>query len=258
MTGTRTRQARPSSLRVFEIAQLVASSSQPVSLDYISRATDIPKPTAYRLINALVQGGFLLREARPKCYSAGDRLSALAVTVMSNSTLRGERRAILKTLVDQIGETCNFTTLVGTDLLFVDRVEAEWPLRVHLKPGSQVPIHATASGKLFLSQVPARVRRRVLHGAPLERLTAKTVTDPTVLEAELARIRKSKVATDDEGFLAGLIAVAVPVLGRNRSMIGTVAVNAPSARMNLSQALEHVPLLRRAASDLSRIYKRFQ
>ena len=69
---------------------------------------------------------------------------------------------------------------------------------------------------------------------------------------------KSKVSTDDEGYLAGLISVAVPVLGRNRRMIGTVAVHAPSARLSLKKALEHVGLLKAAAGDLGRIYRQFK
>ena len=151
-----------------------------------------------------------------------------------------------------------FTTLDVTDIVYVDRVEAAWPLRVHLQPGSHVPIHCTSSGKLFLSHMPARQRRRLIYAAPLERFTAKTITDPARLELELARIRKSKVATDDEGYFAGLISVAVPVLGRNRRMIATVAVHAPTARLSLKRALEHVGLLKRAASDLGSIYRQFK
>lgn len=247
----------PPSLRSFEIAEFVALAPQPVSLEGISTGTGIPKPTLHRFINSLVQAGVLLREPHEKAYSVGMRLTAMAAGVMSHSALRDERRSILRGLVDQIGETCNFTTLDGNDIVYVDRVEAAWPLRLHLQPGSHVPIHCTSSGKLFLAHMPARRRSQLLHNTPLKRFTGKTITDPEKLEAELKRIRKTKISTDDEGYLAGLISVAVPVLGRNRRMIGTVAVHAPTARMSLKQALGHAGLLRRAASDLGRIYKQF-
>lgn len=252
------REPGRSSLRSFDIVEVIARSAEPVTLDHIASATGIPKSTAHRLINALVDAGVLLREARPKSYSAGTRLSAMVVESMSKSTFRDERRAILKELVDQIGETCNFTTLDGTELVYVDRVEAGWPLGLTLQPGSKVPIHCTASGKMFLSRLPARLRRRVLYGSPLQRFAPKTITDPARLEKELLRIRKTRVSTDDEGFLAGLIAVAVPVLGRDRRIIATVSVHAPTARMSLKRALEHVNLLRRAAGDLGRIYRQFK
>jgi DNA-binding IclR family transcriptional regulator len=256
MTAT-TRHAYPPSLRSLQIAEFVALASQPVTLGGIAAGTGIPKPSLHRFINALVETGVLLREPHERSYSVGSRLTAIAAGVMSHSSLRDERRSVLRTLVDQIGETCNFTTLDGNDIVYVDRVEAAWPLRLHLQPGSHVPIHCTSSGKLFLAHMPARRRRQLLYAGPLERFTGKTITDPGRLEAELKRIRKTKISTDDEGYLAGLISVAVPVWGRNRRMIGTVAVHAPNARMNLKQALAHVALLRRAASDLARIYRRF-
>jgi IclR family transcriptional regulator, acetate operon repressor len=252
------REPLRSSLRSFEIAEAVVQSATPVTLDHIAHATGIPKSTAHRLIKLMAGARVLLREAGPKRYSAGARLSAMVVGIMSKSTLRDERRAILKGLVDQIGETCNFTTLDGTELIYVDRVEASWPLGLTLQPGSKVPIHCTASGKVFLSQIPARLRRRILYGAPLQRFTSKTITDPAQLEKELIRIRKTRVSTDDEGFLAGLIAVAVPVFGRDRRVIATVSVHAPTARMSLTRALKHVNLLRRAAGDLGRIYRQFE
>ena len=247
----------PPSLRSFQIAEFVALASQPVSLSGIAAGTGIPKPSLHRFVNSLAKAGVLLREPQDKAYSVGVRLAAIAASVMSHSSLRDERRSILRGLVDQIGETCNFTTLDGNEVVYVDRVEAAWPLRLHLQPGSRVPIHCTSSGKLFLAHMTARRRRQLLYNAPLKRFTGKTITDPVRLEAELRRIRKTKISTDDEGYLAGLISVAVPVLGRNRRMIGTVAVHAPNARMSLKQALAQVGLLRRAASDLARIYKKF-
>jgi DNA-binding IclR family transcriptional regulator len=248
----------PNSLRGIAIAEVVALAAEPVSLYTIAVATGIPKPTLHRFINALVDSRMLLREAHGKAYSAGERLSAIAAGVMSHSSLHSERRSILRTLVDQIGETCNFTTIDVHDVVYVDRVEAAWPLRVHLQPGSHVPIHCTSSGKLFLAHMTARKRRRLLYGAALKRFTGKTITDPARLDAELMRIRKTKISTDDEGYLAGLISVAVPVLGRNRRIIGTVSVHAPTARLSLKRALDHVGLLRRAASDLGKIYRQFK
>lgn len=247
----------PPSLRSFQIAEFVALASGPVSLSDIAAGTGVPKPSLHRLVNSLTEAGVLLREPHDKAYSAGMRLTAIAAGVMSHSTLRDERRSILRGLVDRIGETCNFTTLDGNEVVYVDRVEAAWPLRLHLQPGSRVPIHCTSSGKMFLAHMNARRRRQLLYNAPVKRFTSKTITDPERLEAELRRIRKTKVSTDDEGYLAGLISVAVPVLGRNRRIIGCVAVHAPNARMSLRKALDQVSLLRRAASDLGRIYKQF-
>lgn len=246
--------SRSACLRGLAIMEAVAQSATPLRLDQIAARSKIPRPTAHRLVRALVAAQVLLRETHAKTYSVGNRLSELALGALTNSSLRAARHVILKGLVEQIGETCNFTTLDGNEIVYIDRVEAGWPLRLHLQPGSRVPIHCTSSGKLFLSQMPALQRRRLIFGTPLKRYTAKTITDPKRLEAELKRIRKTRISTDDEGFLSGLISVAIPVYDAHKRMIATVAVHAPSARMSLKTALGHVPLLRRAATELGKIY----
>ena len=159
----------------------------------------------------------------------------------------------MQTLVEEIGETCNFTMRDGVDVIYIDRVEADWPLRLHLQPGSRVPLHCTASGKLFLSRLPARERRRLLATLPLTRHTGKTIIDPGALEDALCTIRRTGISTDDGEFLDGLIAVAVPVMDRKKKnqMRAAIAVHAPTARLSLAGAMEHVDALREAAAQLS-------
>ena len=67
---------------------------------------------------------------------------------------------------------------------------------------------------------------------------------------------KSQEISDDEGYLEGLISVALPVYGLNRSILGTVAVHAPVARLSLERGLAYVPQIRRAASELASAYRR--
>lgn len=247
-------ESRAASLRAFDVVEVVAKSPGPITLDEIAALTGLPKPSAHRFLIALSEAQLLRRDALAKSYSVGPRLAELAISALTNAPLRTARHAILKGLVDEIGETCNFTTLDGGEVVYIERVESGWPLRLHLHPGSRVPIHCTSSGKLFLSQMPAQQRRRLLNGAPLKRYTAKTVIDPEMLERELRRIRRTKISTDDEGFLSGLISVAVPVFSRRNKILATVAVHAPSARLSLQRALRHVPLLQRAAEELCELY----
>jgi DNA-binding IclR family transcriptional regulator len=169
---------------------------------------------------------------------------------MLNGSLRAERRAILSRLVEEIGETCNFTMLDGAQVIYVDRVEASWPLRMNLTAGSRVPLHCTASGKLLLALLPKASRERLTAQLGLARYTESTITDEKRLAAELARIRANRYATDDEEFHAGLVCVAVPVLGNKRAC-AALAVQAPVSRMPLERALGYLPTLRRAASAMA-------
>ena len=53
--------------------------------------------------------------------------------------------AVLRHLVEELGESCNITALSGSEVLYLDRVETPAPLRFYLHPGSRVPAHCSAS-----------------------------------------------------------------------------------------------------------------
>lgn len=241
--------------RAFRMLETVAGSPVPLGLEKIALSVGIPKPTAHRLLAEMVEQGVLLRDATSKAFTLGRRAADLSITSLLNASWRTERHAILEGLVARIGETCNLTALDGTSVRYVDRVEADWPLRLVLKPGSRVPLHCTSSGKLFLAHMPSRLRRHLIFETPIERFTAKTIVDPKALERECLRIRRQGHATDDGGFLAGLISAAVPVIRRHGRVIIALAVHAPAARMPLKRALDCLPLLERAAGRLARLYE---
>ncbi|MDW8468676.1 MAG: IclR family transcriptional regulator, partial [Burkholderiales bacterium] len=222
------------------------------SLADLSTEARLPKPTLYRMLGMLAGAGLVAREPGTRRWAPGPRLAALARNTMLNGGLaRAARRAVLARLVEAIGETCNFTMLDGAEVLYLERVEAAWPLRMALAAGSRVPVHCTASGKLLLAMLPKESRTRLLAHLSLSRHTAATITDRAALEAELARIRAQGYATDNEEYLAGLVCIAVPVAASSRRAVAALAVQAPASRMPLARALEHLPLLRRAAGELS-------
>ncbi len=137
-------------------------------------------------------------------------------------------------------------------MLYVDRVETHWPLRLQFAIGSRVPLYCTASGKLYLSTLPQSQRRRVLARIDFEAHTPNTITDVDALETALDKVREEEIGTDNEEFLNGMVAVAVPVKDSRGRLCATIATQAPIQRMDLDAARSYIPNLRRAAAALSR------
>lgn len=136
-------------------------------------------------------------------------------------------------------------------MVYLDRVETAWPLRMNLQTGSRVPLHCSASGKLLLAHLPRAARQRLLERLPLERFTDSTLTSRAKLERELERIRAAGGATDDQEYITGLICVAAPVRVARGRVAAAVAVHAPTSHLPLDEALKHLPDLERAADALS-------
>ncbi len=244
------RDQIPPLLRALAVLEQVAASGHALSLQEAATGAGLPKPTAYRMLAVLEEAGLIAREPAGRRVTPGPRLARLALDVMLNASLRAPRRAILASLASAVGETCNLTMLDGDSVIYLDRVESAWPLRVSMQPGSRVPLHCTASGKLLLALLPSARRTRLVEGLALTPYTPQTITSPGALDRALKRIRRDGLATDNEEYLAGLVCVAVPIRTAAGRVVASVAVHAPLARMSLDQALAHVPLLERAAAAL--------
>ena len=152
-------------------------------------------------------------------------------------------------LVADVRETCNVTMLEGDHIVYLDRVESDWPLQIRLDVGSHVPLHCTASGKLFLSLGPSSLRNSVLK-TKLQRHTPHTLTSTQKLEAELERCARTELGVDHEEFIEGMNAVAVPVFNARRRICATVSVHGPAGRLTMKRALGLVPALRTAAKAI--------
>jgi IclR family acetate operon transcriptional repressor len=238
-------------LRAFAVLERIAAAEEPPTLEELTRAIGLPKPTIFRILRLLVRGGLVQREVHEKRYLVGERASALALDVQMQSPRRRERRAILARLVEAVGETCNFTMLDGTDVVYLERVETSASVRLHMKTGSRVPLHCTASGKLLLSEVPLAQVRRLLGPGPLPRYTQRTIVSMSALERELVKIRASGVGTDNGEYLVDSVCVAVAVRDQRSRMCAAIAVHGPAPRMTLKKGYGFLPAMNDAAAAIA-------
>ena len=236
--------------RSLRLLALLANEGRALSLADLAARLALPKGTAHRICTQLLAGGFLARDADERSFTVGPALRQLAFDTLNHGVVRGLRHEVLAELVAKVGETCNFTTLDGTQVLYLDRVEAQWPLRLTLDVGSHVPLHCTASGKLFLAQMPQPARDALIAQLPLPKMTRNTMASAKGLRAECERIAQQGYACDREEFIAGLIAVAVPVLGSDGLARAAIAVHAPVARLSLEAAVANLAALRAAATRM--------
>ena len=240
-------------MRLFALLEVIAAKDQRYALQDLVEETGLPKPTLHRMLQQLESAGLLRREGDSRLYGVGTRLRRLAENLLLNDSHHGARHAVLRHLVEEIGESCNLTALSGSEVVYLDRVETAAPLRFYLHPGSRVPVHCSASGKVFLAQMTPAQRRRLLANAPLEAYTPKTLTDFEQIEREVQRVRKDGFAFDDEEFLPGLLCIAALVPNESGPSNLCVAVQAPVMRLGMDKAKQLLPALQRAAQALARI-----
>ncbi len=237
--------------KALAILEAVADNAQPTAISHLATLLDMSKPTAHRIATTLEELGFLQRDVLSRKVIEGDRLVHMALNTLRVAARRGARHAILQSLADATGETCNLGVISCGTVVYVDRVETEWPLGLRFEPGARVPVHCTAIGKMLLSELPPKRREAYITSGKLRRYTDKTITEPEALRVELARIAKQGVSMDDQEFLSGVVCLAVPVRDRNGRACAALAISAAEARLTLDNALSFLPQLREAAGKFS-------
>jgi DNA-binding IclR family transcriptional regulator len=240
-----------SALKVFAVLESIANAQRPLAIAELAALLSVPKPTMHRIVRQLDAEGLLQREPHRRVYGPGPRLLNFALGAVRSSMRSAPRHAVLEALSAKVGETCNFGMIAGNAVLYLDRVEASWPLGLHFETGSRVPVHCTSVGKLMLSAMPRARRDELVRATPLARYTEFTITDPEKLHAEFEEIRKRGYSVDNQEFLAGVVCLAVPVRDSKGVICAGVAMSAPHARMSVEEALRHLPALYEAAEQLA-------
>lgn len=241
----------PVVVKAFALVEAILAANRPLTLSELSEILDRPKQTIHRTARQLEDYGFLYREPGRERYTIGRRLFNVSKQVIGWKMRDAPRHATLGRLVNDIGETCNVGIMDGDAILYLDRVESNFPLRAELQPGSRVPLHCTGLGKLLLAHLPGRTRKRVIERLVLERYTDQTITDKDALNQECDRIRKQGYAINDQEYHDGIISVAVPVHAENGTAISGLAIHAPAARLSIDEALALVPRLKPYAKEIA-------
>ena len=243
----------PTNLRLPLVLEAVAQAGVPVTPTDVNAHIGLPKPTIHRLFATLEAEGFLQRELDGRSYTAGRRLRKLSTNVLSSLRVRTARLTVLNALAEEIGETCNIAVPDRDAMIYLDRVETKWPLRIQLPIGTQVPFYCTASGKMYLSTLVNSHLERYLRAVKLVRRTPNTICDRSRLRDEIARTRDRGYSQDAEEFMDGMIALAVPINDDQGRLVSTLSFHAPVMRLTLDRAIAFLPRMHEAAAELSRL-----
>ena len=235
--------------RVLEIIEAVSYASKPISPLELSQELDIPKPTIHRLIQNLVDEGFVTIDIGGGIIP-GKRVRNLGVELWQQRLFFNERQMILQKLVDELKETCGIGVPYHMNMIYTNRAQTTLPIQIYLPVGAKSPMWCTATGKLYLSQLPSASREKILQNLSLDKFTKNTITDIEKLNAELDRIAETGIGIDNEEFISEMVAIAVPIRVRKSRYLASLYLHAPTIRVSLDDLLTYVPRLQKAAQDI--------
>ncbi len=218
----------PAASRALRVLRFLAAQPEPVPLERITAATGIPRSSAYHLLAAMIDEGFVVHLPEEQRYGVGVAAFEVGSGYARQAPLQRIARRPLAALVDAVGQSAHLAVQHGRDVLYVleERAPGRPPLVTDI--GVRLPAHLTASGRAILAALPAAQVRALYpdrsafvdrHGTGPRSLSA--------LRAVLTDTRQRGHATESGEVTPGFASVAVAVLDHNGHPVASVAVTYP-------------------------------
>jgi len=215
--------------RTFEVLEALSQGGAPLPLSEIAQRTKLPKPTAHRLLQALLELGYVAQEGPGGFYPTTSKLAQLGEK-SSNLDLRRRALPHMQRLHTEFNETVNLGVLENLSVHYVHYIETTRPLRRMVMPGAIDEYYSTALGRAIVAHLPRAERAALVARTHFRALTPHTLKNKSQIEDMLKQTRSRGWALDDEESDAGVICFAVPLFDGERP-IGAISISLPRTRL---------------------------
>jgi DNA-binding IclR family transcriptional regulator len=245
-----TANTSSTTLKALLVLEVVAASSRPLSVSEVAEQVDVDKSTVYRMLNTLVDAGYVIRDEISKRYSLSYKVVSLSRNLLAENEVSRLIRRTLTHLSAATSETLHFSVVDGEEAVLVQRVKGTQLVTVDFQIGDRVPLHCTSIGKAVLAFQDVRYIEQII-AAGLPKSASNTITEPMDFRQELQRIRSQGYAIDDREFSDNMRCIAVPVFEGGGHVNGGISISGPDSRFTLEKLDELKAPLLEASRKLS-------
>lgn len=219
-------------LKGLAVLELLSRSDRPLNLTQISRELGIVKSNVHRLMQALMETHFVLRDEESGSYTASIKLWELGSAVLAKLDLRRHAERQMEALMKLTGESVHLSVLDGTEVVYVHKVDSPNPVRAYSQIGGRAPAYCVATGKAQLAFAGERLLHEVAGG--LRRFTERTITEPEAFLKEMRKVREQGYALNRAEWRDDVWGIAAPIKDARGSVIAALGISGPAARFRKS------------------------
>lgn len=241
----------PAVMKAFDIIEFISERGQ-ASLTDIYKELNLPKTSAYQIINTLQERGYLLYSPDKGSYSFSFRFLGLGNRVLAGLDLRDEAQPILQKLMADVRQTCHLAVLEGFDAVYLAKAFYTGSAVINSWVGKRLNLQTTAMGRVLLAWKDPEQVLALLHRNPPVQRTPKTILDPLKFMETLPLVRERGWAEENGENVVGLRCIAAPVRNVSGRVVAAMGISGLSAELT-DQALPAMSMrLLQAADELSR------
>ncbi len=214
--------------RMVSLLDGLAQQPDPVSLKDLSIRTGLHPSTAHRILNDLVWARFVDR-VEPGTYQLGMRLLELGNLVKARLNVRDAALGPMRELHRITAQPVNLSIRQADEIVYIERAVSERSgMQVVRAVGGRAPLHLTSVGKLFLAADNTRLIQGYVARTGLPGHTRNSITDPAMLERELALVRARGYARDNEELELGVRCIAAGIRDDTGQLVAGLSISAPA------------------------------
>jgi DNA-binding IclR family transcriptional regulator len=256
MTSTEPKTGAQTISRAIRALKLI-SQHAPSGMRLVDLAQEmhLERPTAHRLLKALIGEGMLIQDSATRRYTLGPLVFELGLSSAHQFNMRDMCAPILENLAEQTGDTTFLFIRSGNDAVCLNRVQGTYPIQTPAVPvGSRQPLGVSAGGLALLSCLPEAEVTKVLDAVE-PRLSVYGNLDADELRKHCAQSQSNGYAWIANHAVPGVSAVGLPIKSSNGTAIAAIAVAATQTRMTATRITEILPLMRNAAREVMRLLR---
>lgn len=197
----------------------------------LSESLGLNKSTVSRTMATLASEGFVFKNPETNKYRLGLSIVSLSGIVNNNTDIYKESLPVLNKLVESCGETAHISVLDNFEVIYLQKVECNHPVRFLTHVGKRNPLYCTSAGKVLLAYAKDDVVETVIENG-LEAFTKNTITDPEQLRKHLKKIKQDGYAYSFEELSEGVNSIATPIYDYNGNVVSALSVVGPKQRID--------------------------
>jgi IclR family pca regulon transcriptional regulator len=215
--------------KAFAVLQSFGPSANELVLADIARAAGTDNATAFRMLNTLMQLGYVEKVPDTRRFRLTFKCLDLGFNAIARSDLRDLARPILREIVGPHIEAASIGVMTGQEVVYVERIQAGLErLAVDVRIGYRVPAFSSALGRAILSCLPVERRKAILEAGPPKKLTDHTIVDVDGLMSKIEQAAKDGFSVSDQETVTGLRVVAAPIVDADGFPIAALSAAASS------------------------------
>jgi IclR family KDG regulon transcriptional repressor len=236
-------------LKGLSVLELLARTDRPLSLTQIGRELGMAKSNVHRLMQALVETRFVLRDEATGTYAPSIKVWELGSAVLGKLDLRRHAEQQMDSLMERTGESVHLSVLDGIEVVYVHKIDSANPVRAYTQIGGRVPAYSVATGKAQLAFSSEHLIRSACDA--LRPHTPRTFVDRAEFLKELRKVGLRGYAINRAEWREGVWGLAAPVMDVRGFVIAAVGISGPAARFRRGVMAEWAAAVTATAADIS-------